>query len=46
MLFCVLQAVVLLVLLLRWDWQAEVERVQGILREAAASGKVAPSFGH
>jgi hypothetical protein len=37
-----LQAVVLLVLLLRWDWQAEVERVQGLLRQ----GKAAPSFGH
>ena len=40
------QAVVLLALLLRWDWQREVERVQGLLRQAAASGKVAPSFGH
>jgi hypothetical protein len=40
------QAVVLLVLLLRWDWQSEVERVQALLRQAAASGKAMPSFGH
>eukprot|EP00878_Enallax_costatus_P029779 GHUV01032331.1.p1 GENE.GHUV01032331.1~~GHUV01032331.1.p1 ORF type:complete len:183 (+),score=48.49 GHUV01032331.1:771-1319(+) len=40
------QAVVLLVILFRWDWKREVERVQQLLRDAAASGKIVPSYGH
>lgn len=40
------QAVVLLTVLFRWDWQAEVERVQALLKDARQSGKMVPSYGH
>lgn len=40
------QAVVLLAIIFRWDWQQEVERVQKLLRDAAASRKLKPSYGH
>ncbi|KAF8062039.1 DTX2 [Scenedesmus sp. PABB004] len=40
------QAVVLLAMLLRWDWRAEVARVQRALAEAAAAGRPPPAFGH
>eukprot|EP00879_Flechtneria_rotunda_P021271 GHRR01022410.1.p1 GENE.GHRR01022410.1~~GHRR01022410.1.p1 ORF type:complete len:217 (+),score=52.76 GHRR01022410.1:45-695(+) len=36
------QAVVLMAMLLRWDWKAEVARVQSLLQ----SGQVMPSYGH
>lgn len=38
------QAVVLLSMLLMWDWQKEVRRVQQLL--AASGGKLTPQFGH
>jgi Na+-driven multidrug efflux pump len=40
------QAVVLLSMLLRWEWPREVARVQALLKHAEASGKPMPSFGH
>lgn len=40
------QAAVLLTMLLRWNWPAEVARVQALLRDAAAGGKPIVSFGH
>jgi MATE family multidrug resistance protein len=41
------QAVVLLSMLLRWDWQKEVQRVQAIIRDGpAGAGKIAPQYGH
>lgn len=38
------QAVVLLVLLSRWDWGAEAARVQALMQ--GGGGKLRPSFGH
>lgn len=41
------QAVVLVSMLLRWDWGKEVLRVQALLREGpGGAGKVAPQYGH
>lgn len=40
------QAVVLLAILFRWDWQKEVARVQQLLKDAASAGKLLPSYGH
>lgn len=42
------QAVVLMSMLLRWDWKAEVLRVQALVKDGpgGASGKVAPQYGH
>lgn len=39
------QAVVLLSMLLRWDWQKEVARVQALLQNVPG-GKIAPQYGH
>jgi MATE family multidrug resistance protein len=39
------QAVVLLSMLLRWDWQQEVQRVQARLKEVPG-GKITPQYGH
>lgn len=41
------QAVVLLTMLLRWDWQKEVLRVQARLKPGPdGPGKVVPQYGH
>lgn len=39
------QAVVLLSMLLRWDWQKEVLRVQALLKDVPG-GKMMPGYGH
>jgi MATE family multidrug resistance protein len=39
------QAAVLVTMLLRWDWQKEVARVQALLKDVPG-GKVAPQYGH
>jgi MATE family multidrug resistance protein len=38
-----LQAIIMLTMISRWDWQKEVERVQGIV---AQQGKLTVSYGH